>query len=104
MYLPTTYLFTVALMVVIAVVMVWRRRSKHSYVVVAGAVAHACGLIIQALASPVDSNQSSPRFVELGAGWQLGNDLTTAGSLLFLVGLLWYFLSVPEGTSADERS
>ena len=106
MHSATTYLFILALMLVIGVVMIWRRRSKHSYVVVAGAVLYASGLMLQAFASPGDLSHNvkwgSPQLVDLGAGWWIGNDLTTAGSLLFLVGLLWYFLSLPEPSSADE--
>jgi hypothetical protein len=95
-------------MVLIAAAMIWRRRSKHSFVVVAGAVLHASGLILQASTQPIAFKPSSnggglPQYAGLGDGWQLGYDLTTVGSLLFLAGLLWYFLSLREA-SAEKTS
>ena len=101
MYLPPTYLVTVVLISAIATVMVLRRLSFVAYIVAGGAAVHVSGLLLQMLVSPVDVTQPGA-VVDVGPGWQLGTVLTELGTIVFLCGLLWYFVRARDLTAAGR--
>jgi hypothetical protein len=101
MYLAVTYVVILVLTVAIAVIMLWRHRSLPSYIVAAGAAAHVVGLLLQVSVAPI-AVPPGEAVVDLGSGWRLGNALTNAGSIVFLLGLLWYVLRRRAAAAVKE--
>jgi hypothetical protein len=101
MYLPAPYVVVMVLTVAIAVVMLRRHRSLPSYVAAAGAALQLAGLLLQVSMSPIPLPQGEAA-VDLGSSWRLGNALMSAGSIVFLFGLLWYFLRARRVAAVEE--
>ena len=101
MYVPATYVVIVVLTVAIAVIMLWRHRSFPSYIVAVGAALHVAGLLLQVFAPPISVPQGDA-VVHLGSTWQTGYALTSGGSIVFLVGLLWYVLRARGVTAVED--
>ena len=101
MYLPATFVVALVMTVAVAVAMLWRSRSAPSYVVAAGAAGQLIGVLLQLAASPVELTQGDAA-IDLGSGWRLGTISTAVGSIVFLTGLLWYFLGSRHAGSGKE--
>jgi hypothetical protein len=86
--------------------MVLHRRSYAAYVVATGAGANVCGHIAQMLAPPTvlpEGASGEPfTYVKLHPLLEAGDALSRVGWLVFLVGLLWFFLNEWKSTVAKK--
>jgi hypothetical protein len=100
MYSLILYVVGVFLTVAIAMVMLLRHRAPSSCVVAFGAGINVFGHIAQAFSTPIEITERNSdgelvsSYFSLGTLFAAGSAVTLIGWAIFLLGLLWYFLSL----------
>jgi hypothetical protein len=109
MFSQILYVAGVVLTLAVGAAMFLRYRGPSSLVVAIGAAVNGSGHVLQALSPALEVNESPtgeaiPPYVDFGLLWSLGGILSISGWVVFLLGLLWYFVSLRSSRSRDGAS